>query len=431
MDSMETILNTFLPDRIPSGRQDQIFTPSNIAQEMVDALPDEVFNSRTTFLDPTCKSGIFLYEIYKKLMESDAVIKEYPDRKERHFHIINNQLYGIAMDKQCQLISMRTAYGQLKPDSHIITIENYIAMVKNPDQRFLYEVLKKEFNTVKFDVVIGNPPYNNDIYLDFVQLGHKLSNECSCWITPAKWQAKGGAKNEQFRKDIVPYMSKIVYYPEATDIFDIQECDGITYYLVDKSETTITSITNKSDDIILFDSQDNYDTKDLAQISLLNCANSVIKKLNGIPRINVSVNDKHRFFVAEARMYGWGTERVNNGIRYKSCKCYTNELKYNVISVPQVVNADDLSKLAKVRMLTFSSDRLDECKSYVSFMESKFVKFLMLSSRIGTMVGGEAKRFVPAPEAFDHIFTDAELYEKYNLTSEEINIIESVIKERK
>lgn len=40
-------------------------------------------------------------------------------------------------------------------------------------------------------------------------------------------------------------------------------------------------------------------------------------------------------------------------------------------------------------------------------------------------------RFVPDPGECDHIFTDAELYEKYNLTEEEINIIESVIKERK
>lgn len=40
-------------------------------------------------------------------------------------------------------------------------------------------------------------------------------------------------------------------------------------------------------------------------------------------------------------------------------------------------------------------------------------------------------RFVPVPEAFDHIFTDQELYEKYNLTPEEINIVESVIKECK
>ena len=40
-------------------------------------------------------------------------------------------------------------------------------------------------------------------------------------------------------------------------------------------------------------------------------------------------------------------------------------------------------------------------------------------------------RFVPDPGSFDHIFTDKELYEKYNLTDEEIGIIESVIKERK
>ena len=40
-------------------------------------------------------------------------------------------------------------------------------------------------------------------------------------------------------------------------------------------------------------------------------------------------------------------------------------------------------------------------------------------------------RFVPVSKAFDHIFTDQELYEEYNLTDEEINIIESVIKERK
>ena len=64
-------------------------------------------------------------------------------------------------------------------------------------------------------------------------------------ITPAKWQAKGGPKNEAFRRDIVPYMSKIVYYPEATDLFDIQECDGITEYLLGSGVQAVTSIANK------------------------------------------------------------------------------------------------------------------------------------------------------------------------------------------
>lgn len=53
-------------------------------------------------------------------------------------------------------------------------------------------------------------------------------------ITPAKWQAKGGPKNEAFRRDIVPYMSKIVYYPDTGDIFRIRLQGGVSYYLLDK-----------------------------------------------------------------------------------------------------------------------------------------------------------------------------------------------------
>ena len=83
---------------------------------------------------------------------------------------------------------------------------------------------------MQFDVVAGNPPYNNDAYLDFVTMGHLLARKYDLWITPAKWQAKGGQKNEDFRANIVPYMSKIVYYPDANDLYDIAEVDGISFF---------------------------------------------------------------------------------------------------------------------------------------------------------------------------------------------------------
>lgn len=95
---------------------------------------------------------------------------------------------------------------------------------------------------MKFDVVIGNPPYNNDIYLDFVTLGHNLASKYTCMITPAKWQAKGGKKNEDFRKNIVPHMSKIVFYPCCYDVFtgsgdsDYPKIhSGVSYYLIGKN----------------------------------------------------------------------------------------------------------------------------------------------------------------------------------------------------
>ena len=69
--------------------------------------------------------------------------------------------------------------------------------------------------------------------------------------------------------------------------------------------------------------------------------------------------------------------------------------------------------------------------SFISFVNTKTVRFLIMLSLYVPITNNICWRFVPAPEAFDHIFTDQELYEKYNLTDEEIDIIESVIKERK
>jgi site-specific DNA-methyltransferase (adenine-specific) len=73
----------------------------------------------------------------------------------------------------------------------------------------------------------------------------------------------------------------------------------------------------------------------------------------------------------------------------------------------------------------------NEAKSFKSYYESKLVSFLFYFGACGSTLTKEFYRFIPDPIKFDHIFTDEELYKKYNLTEEEINIIESVIKERK
>ena len=80
----------------------------------------------------------------------------------------------------------------------------------------------------------------------------------------------------------------------------------------------------------------------------------------------------------------------------------------------------------------YSSDSKSECESYISYMSTKLMRFILYVSCCGNSVTAvETWRFVPDPGAFDHIFTDDELYKKYNLTKNEIDLIESVIKERK
>ena len=95
-----------------------------------------------------------------------------------------------------------------------------------------------------FDIVVGNPPYNDDLYLSFVTLGHAISTKCSIWITPAKWQGKSDdcGRNMKFRRDIVPYMSKIISYRDTHDIFDIDYNDGISIYQIRKRKCHIKKI---------------------------------------------------------------------------------------------------------------------------------------------------------------------------------------------
>lgn len=74
----------------------------------------------------------------------------------------------------------------------------------------------------------------------------------------------------------------------------------------------------------------------------------------------------------------------------------------------------------------------DACKSFKSYIDTKLVRFLVALGLCASSTRNvETWRFVPDPGAFDHIFTDQELYQKYGLTQEEISIIEFVIKERK
>lgn len=143
MSHTENILG-MLSDRAGTGRDSQIYTPIPIAKDMTNILPEEVWNKDTTFLDPACKGGVFLHEIYLKLMETPSMIQDFPDKAERRKHILQNQLYGISPNGMCQLMSTRTVYGTIQGENNIISFEsNYLAVMQNADKTFLYERLKK------------------------------------------------------------------------------------------------------------------------------------------------------------------------------------------------------------------------------------------------------------------------------------------------
>ncbi|MFY7909584.1 MAG: hypothetical protein ACOVO2_08535 [Emticicia sp.] len=93
------IQTTYNPDVLSclaNLSNDEVFTPPNLANQMLDLLPTELWsNKNAKFLDPVSKSGIFLREIAKRLMK--GLETQIPDKQTRINHIFQNQLFGIGV----------------------------------------------------------------------------------------------------------------------------------------------------------------------------------------------------------------------------------------------------------------------------------------------------------------------------------------------
>ena len=120
------------------------------------------------------------------------MVEEFQDEDNRKEYILNNQLYGLSTSELAASITRKALYNEVLKEGNIVYANQYPDIIK---KKSLKQVIKEGFGKeMKFNVIIGNPPYNNDIYLDFVTQSFHLSKDYTVMITPAKWQAKGGGK---------------------------------------------------------------------------------------------------------------------------------------------------------------------------------------------------------------------------------------------
>lgn len=91
---------------------DDVYTPPKVVDAMLDILPAHVWaEPHYTWLDPATKSGIYLREVFKRLMVG---LSEWePDGQKRRGHILKNMLHGAATTPINGEIARRSLYQRM------------------------------------------------------------------------------------------------------------------------------------------------------------------------------------------------------------------------------------------------------------------------------------------------------------------------------
>lgn len=476
---------------------DEVFTPPEVANRMLDMLPEELWHdSSATFLDPACKSGVFLREIAKRLI--DGLKEEIPDLQERIDHIFHKQLYGIAITELTSLLSRRSVYCSKYPNSkYSITLfedtsgnirykriphhwQNgkclFCGASKSAYQRgdelethayeWIHTTKPEEIFKMKFDVIIGNPPYqlsdrgNNasatPIYQLFIQQAKKLSPRYLTMIVPSRWFA-GGKGLDSFRNEMIAdtRIRELHDYLNASDCFGngVEIKGGVCYFLWDRDNRGDCLVATHSSSGIISQQKRYMKIGDNDVFIRRNEAISILEKVSAFKEDSFStIVSSRRPFGLPTNITGSKTRGSCDVILYQRggtafyplrgltknqewinkykiyiTKAYNagDDYPHQILNKPIFGDKGTCCTETYIVLGPFESEEITN--NVISYVCTKFFRFLVSLKKISQDATQRVYEFVPMQD-FTKTWTDAELYEKYGLTEEEIAFIESMIK---
>lgn len=507
-----TMYNPDVLSCIANLSNDEVFTPPEVANALLDLLPQELFeNPNTTFLDPACKSGVFLREIAKRLLKGLEQI--YPDLQERTDHIFQKQLYGIAITELTAHLSRRSLYCSKFPTGHYSVTkfpddkpQGNIRFVRT-EHRFVngkcvycnaaeseygkekrgdeleshaYEMIHKvkpeEIFKMKFDVIIGNPPYQlsdggaqasaKPIYHYFVEQAKKLNPRYLTMIIPARWYA-GGKGLDGFR-DVMLTDKRIVElhdFPNTDDCFPgVNIRGGVCYFLWSKDYDNTKDLVR----VVTHIQENEESTKRNLKYGDLDIFLRYGKSISILEKIMKSCGDdvmaKH---VSSRKPFGFSTDFAK-GSKFRSkptgmdypIPCYGKGKTIGYVEFNDIPNHQDW--IGKWKVFTSRANNIgtelndDNLNAFVGkkeictesyivigadmdlteqtamnlaeYLQTRFARFCHSLAKASQDATSKTYRFVPAQD-FSKKWTDKALYKKYGLNNEEISFIESTIKE--
>lgn len=488
--------NSYNPDVlscIANLSSDEVFTPPGVANEILDLLPSALWSNKDAkFLDPVCKSGVFLREIAKRLL--DGLEKQIPNLQERIDHIFQHQLYGIAITELTGLLSRRSVYCSKMANGKYSISEfndeqgnilfsrikhkwknnkceycgaNQVGYDRSKElETHAYQLIHTDepeaiFN-MKFDVVVGNPPYQlsdagdstgaSPIYNSFVDKAKALNPRFLSMIIPSRWFA-GGKGLGDFRSAMLQdkRISHLVDYPIASDVFPgVKINGGVCYFLWERDRNGPCEVTT------VMNGERSTRVRELNQFNIFvrfNQGISIIEKViaKKYPSMSGQVSTQKPFGLRTfVRPSGKGevTLYANNsvgGIRKSEITMGRNDIdRWKVITsmgygeggeareYPRMIIGKPIvcpppSACTETYIVAGAYDSENEARNLDAYLRTKFLRFLVAMRKNTQHVTKDRFEFVPKL-TMETTWTDAALYEHFGLTKAETSFIDSLIK---
>lgn len=539
-DILETITNV---------GNDEVFTPVKIAKKMLDSLPDEVWrNPDYKWFNPCTKNGVFEREIALRLNEGlkDTI----PDEETRKKHILQDMIYAIGLTKFCSHVARRTLYycsqankscdGIKAKDGHYVNgcaigngtwFDDEEGNIKTPctDHRFVkgkcefcgiredskyndpmqreqyaYEfmhvnhlVLPRHLQDrffggkrdMKFDIIIGNPPYQlsdggaqasaRPIYQCFIQQAKSLNPKYLCMIVPSRWMT-GGKGLDEFRDEMIKdrHIVKLFDYFDSKSIFpSVDIKGGVCYFLRDSSvekpceihsftfngETVSKRYLQTGGDNIFIRDERLLRIKDKVSLAREKTLDSIVsaRKPYGLEAETMLKASKYGLPDFSTTKIDGGYEILGLGERQqrmwkylpadypipKKSPCF---MKYKVFiaeaygcgAIGEVPSTPVLSTPGQLCTETFLEigpfESKEEAGNALKYIYTKLFRLLVGIQKQTQHTTQKAYRFVPVQDFTSNSGIDwsrsvseidKQLYAKYELSEEDISFIESNIKE--
>ena len=479
---------------------DEVFTPPTVVNKMLDMLPMELWSSsKSTFLDPVSKTGVFLREIAKRLMV--GLTDEIPNVQERANHIFTKQIYGIAITELTSLLSRRSLYCSKRANSALSVCTAFNSEEGNilftttqhtwergrckfcgasqaiferdeTLESHAYQFIHTQepeniFKNMKFDVIIGNPPYQMGdgggrdssaipLYQYFVEQAKKLNPKCLIMIIPARWYS-GGKGLDSFRNNMLTDKSlrEIHDFPETKDCFpSLNIRGGICYFLWERAyqgDCKITNYIKETREI----SQRPLLEKDIKVFIRHNKSISILRKVRAFnentfgdivsSRKPFGIDSNYSQFkdkqtpMCTIKLYRFGDcgyiseEQVVKNKQYidvhkvllSKASPGGDEYPHSIVSQPII--AEPNAVCTETYLIIKGVENINEAKNLVSYIKTRFFRFMMSLVKNTQNISKTSYQLVPLQD-FTEEWTDEKLYAKYGLTEGEVAFIDSMIR---